>query len=453
MVKESGVVVRGWSVFKQIFADHWDNFKRLNPRYDTEYYDELVCKMLSCGNPENIGYVKYMCLNCGHGIRLISMSCKSSLCLRCSKVYVDNWVSQVSKMLHPGLFYRHIVLTVPESLRKFFFNNSSDLLSHLMRVGVNCLDDFFSHVAKKTVKGGYIVVLQTHGRDGQYNPHLHIIATSGGIEDAAGAGESKWHHLDYLPYTALHKKWQWYLLKMLREEVNSAEVSSLINACYKEYPKGFIVNVQKGDVPNRYKSLAKYLARYVVSPPISIRRIDNYDEERGYVTYHYRSHRSGNVEKLTLDVYRFIGRMIQHVFPKGFKRVRYYGVQATKTFKKFSLIILSALSNLKSASKLSKLSSSIIQIISKKNYRERYRDSCGVDPLKCPYCGAEMEIVKIWEPIRGVIFDEFDEAKRGIRIRGGEDEGTEGKERRRTLWPETDGIQLSLFDMRGRAYG
>jgi hypothetical protein len=403
MVKESGVVVRGWSVFKQIFADHWDNFKRLNPRYDTEYYDELVCKMLSCGNPENIGYVKYMCLNCGHGIRLISMSCKSSLCLRCSKVYVDNWVSQVSKMLHPGLFYRHIV------------------------------------------------VLQTHGRDGQYNPHLHIIATSGGIEDAAG--ECKWHHLDYLPYTALHKKWQWYLLKMLREEVNSAEVSSLINACYKEYPKGFIVNVQKGDVPNRYKSLAKYLARYVVSPPISIRRIDNYDEERGYVTYHYRSHRSGTVEKLTLDVYRFIGRMIQHVFPKGFKRVRYYGVQATKTFKKFSLIILSALSNLKSSSKLSKLSSSIIQIISKKNYRERYRDSCGVDPLRCPYCGDEMEIVKIWEPIRGVIFDEFDEAKRGIRIRGGEDEGTEGKERRRTLWPETDGIQLSLFDMRGRAYG
>lgn len=445
MVKEFSGIVRGWSVFKQIFADHWDNFKRLNPRYDTAYYDELVSKMLSCGNPENIGYVKYMCLNCGHGSRLISMSCKSSLCLRCSKVYVDNWVSQVSKMLHPGLFYRHIVLTVPEKLRKFFFNNSSDLLSQLMRVGVNCLDDFFSHVAKKAVKGGYIMVLQTHGRDGQYNPHLHIIATSGGIE--VEESECKWHHLDYLPYTALHKKWQWYLLKMLREEANSAEVSALINACYKEYPQGFIVNVQKGDVPNRYKSLAKYLARYVVSPPISIRRIDNYDEERGYVTYHYRSHRSGTVEKLTLDVYRFIGRMIQHVFPKGFKRVRYYGVQATKTFKKFSLIILSALSNVKS-----KVSSGIIQIISKKNYRERYRDSCGVDPLKCPYCGDEMEIVKIWEPIRGVIFDEFDEYNRGIRIRGGENEGTEGeqegKERRRTFWPSTDGVQLSLFDLR-----
>ncbi|MCP5007791.1 MAG: IS91 family transposase, partial [Planctomycetes bacterium] len=46
----------------------------------------------------------------------VSMSCKSTLCLRCGKVYVDNWVSQVSKMLHEGVIYRHIVLTMPENL-------------------------------------------------------------------------------------------------------------------------------------------------------------------------------------------------------------------------------------------------------------------------------------------------------------------------------------------------
>jgi hypothetical protein len=49
------------------------------------------------------------------------MSCQSSLCLRCAKVYVDNWVSQVSQMLHEGVIYRHIVLTVPELLRKTFY--------------------------------------------------------------------------------------------------------------------------------------------------------------------------------------------------------------------------------------------------------------------------------------------------------------------------------------------
>jgi hypothetical protein len=69
--------------------------------------------MLDCGNPEKMGYVEYRCLHCGLGKHLVSMSCTSSLCLRCAKVYVDNWVSQVSKMLHAGVIYRHIILTVP----------------------------------------------------------------------------------------------------------------------------------------------------------------------------------------------------------------------------------------------------------------------------------------------------------------------------------------------------
>jgi len=84
--------------------------------------------------------------------------------------------------------------------------------------------------------------------------------------------------------------------------------------------------VQKGQVPSGYQSLARYVAKYVVSPPISVRRIDHYDGER--VTYHYRSHRTERVEHETVEVNTFIGRMIQHTMPKGFKRIRYYGVQA-----------------------------------------------------------------------------------------------------------------------------
>src|SRR4249920_1642274 len=95
-----------WSVFKQIFVDHWDGFKRVHPRYDTRYYEGLVDKMLGCGNPEKMGSIEYRCLHCGQGKHLVSMRCKSSLCLRCAKVYVDHWVSQVSKMLHDGVIYR-----------------------------------------------------------------------------------------------------------------------------------------------------------------------------------------------------------------------------------------------------------------------------------------------------------------------------------------------------------
>ena len=46
---------RDWSVFQQIFADHWEAFQHAHPRYQTSYYDGLVGKMLACGNPETDG--------------------------------------------------------------------------------------------------------------------------------------------------------------------------------------------------------------------------------------------------------------------------------------------------------------------------------------------------------------------------------------------------------------
>ena len=82
-----------------------------------------------------------------------------------------------------------------------------------------------------------------------------------------------------------------------------------------------MTNVQKGQVPSQYQSVARYVAKYVVSPPISVRRIDRYDGER--VTYHYRSHRTGRMEHETVAVDAFIGRMVQHTLTKGFKRIRY----------------------------------------------------------------------------------------------------------------------------------
>ena len=90
---------RDWSVFKQIFADHWEPFQHAHPRYQTSYYDGLVTKMLAGGNPEKMGYLAYRCLHCGQGKHLVAMRCKSSLCLRCAKVYVDNLRLQKSKLL------------------------------------------------------------------------------------------------------------------------------------------------------------------------------------------------------------------------------------------------------------------------------------------------------------------------------------------------------------------
>jgi Transposase zinc-binding domain len=126
---------RDWSVFQQIFAEHWEAFQQAHPHYQTPYYDKLVRKMLDCGNPAKMGYVEYLCLHCGQGQHLVAMSCKASLCLRCAKVYTDNWVSQVSKVLHEGVLYRHIILTVPAMFRTTFYQNAVGVLSAFMRCG------------------------------------------------------------------------------------------------------------------------------------------------------------------------------------------------------------------------------------------------------------------------------------------------------------------------------
>ncbi len=390
-----------WNVFQQIFAEHWEGFKGLHPRYNQPYYDALVQKMLACGDPDKMGSIEYRCLQCGEGTHRVSMSCKSSLCLRCAKVSVDTWVSQVSKVLHEGVIYRHIILTVPAMFRTTFYHNAAVLLSALMRCGVQCMDDFFSDVRGKALRGGYIVVSHTHGRNGHYHPHLHLIATSGGYD---GQGE-RWEHLNYLPYALLRRKWQWHLLSMVRQTLKTEAINQLVDACFKKYPNGLVTNVQKGAVPSQYQSVARYVAKYVVSPPIAVRRIDRYDGAR--VTYHYRSHRTERVEHETVAVETFIGRMVQHTVPKGFKRIRYYGVQATKTFAKVKAAIQAALAKGEGVVK------GAVKIIARLTYRQRYEQSTGRDPLVCPHCRGEMGVWRIWHPTYGVIYDEVEVIKRG----------------------------------------
>jgi hypothetical protein len=211
-----------------------------------------------------------------------------------------------------------------------------------------------------------------------------------------------------------------------------------VDACYTRYREGFVTNVQKGDVPARYQSLATYLAKYVVSPPISLRRIERYDGHR--VPYHYRSHKTERVERETVDVYTFIGRMVQHVFPKGFQRVRYYGVQATRTFAKLKHMIHDALAKVQGIVK------GAIKIITPLTYRQRYQQSTGRDPLRCPHCHSDMGVWRIWHPTHGVIYDELEAMRRG-KYASRATRADPTRRLGRTLWPAAGGVSLSRFSV------
>ena len=142
-----------------------------------------------------------------------------------------------------------------------------------------------------------------------------------------------------------------------------------------------------------------------MSPPIAVRRIDRYDGQR--VTYHDRSHRTERGEHATVAVDTFSGRMVQHTMPKGFKRIRYYGVQAPKTFAKVKGVIRAALAQVEGVVK------GAVKSIARLTYRQRYAQSTGRDPCICPPCGHEMGVWRIWHPTYGVIHDEGEVIKRG----------------------------------------
>ena len=414
--------------FCQIFIDHWDGFKEKFPSYDKEQYEEVVQKMLNCGK-ESGGFTEYICMDCGQDMRRVCFTCKGGFCLSCSKVYVDEFVEQVSRVLVPGVVYRHITLTLPQQLRKYFYNRRHDgnLLSAFMRCGYECLEDVISYVKKQGLKIGAIVVVQTHGRSGQYNPHLHIIMTNGGISET----KNKWYDLGYFKYEIIHKKWQHHLLTMLEQEDKAGEIHSLIAKLWRNYPSGFVANVGKGNVPERCRGLARYLAKYVASPPIAIRRIVQYDGQN--VTYWYKDHETKARKRETVDVYTFMGRMVAHILPKWFHRVRYYGVQATKTFSKWKEVIKEGLR------RIGRIVKGTYEIVERKFYRDRYKESSGKDPLKCRYCGGEMDVWKKWHPKYGVIYDECE------NIKAGKYEQQEKSGGGDTLWPSSGGIQLSLF--------
>jgi hypothetical protein len=99
--------------------------------------------------------------------------------------------------------------------------------------------------------------------------------------------------------------------------------------------------------------------------------------------------------------------MMPHVFAKGCKRLRDYGVQATKTCAKMTGLMREALS------KITGVVRGAVKSMARLTYRQRDQQSSGREPLRCPHCHHEMGLWKMWHPTYGVVYDELEAIKRG----------------------------------------
>jgi len=195
----------------------------------------------------------------------------------------------------------------------------------------------------------------------------------------------------------MHKKWQYHLLNLLRHHVTDPSVAHDIDRGWRSYPKGFVAYLQPGNVPPGGQGLAQYLAKYVVSPPISLRRIEQYDGQS--VRYWYHDHETKAIQHQTLPVLQFIGRMVQHILPKGFQRIRYYGLHGNVRYEKMRQQIAGVLPAHAPSDRNG------YRVLPRRPFTERLRLRFGQNPLLCPRCRNVMERELIQHPDYGIIQD------------------------------------------------
>jgi hypothetical protein len=166
-------------------------------------------------------------------------------------------------------------------------------------------------------KPGITAVLHTWGQNLSYHPHLHCIITGGGLADCAAWKNSRKKF--FLPVKVLSKKFRGKLLAFLRQAGLFFDPEL--------YRKEWVVYC-KPPFENAAKVIA-YLGRYTHRVAISNQRIISMVGNR--VTFRWRDYSKGNKQKMmTLDVHEFIRRFMLHVLPKGFRKIRHYGILASR---------------------------------------------------------------------------------------------------------------------------
>lgn len=372
-------------VIKQIFIDHWDEFKKIYFGKIRENVYREVEKMINCGSIEN-GFIEFKCEACGE-TKKVGFTCKSRFCTSCGKVHVDNWVEDLTAKLIKTK-HRHMVFTIPKELREWF-RADRKLLNLLPQCASKAIKSWFRERNKKeNFMPGIIAVIHTFGRDLKWNPHVHVLLTEGAVGEL-----TEWKNFSHIPYAMLRNRWQKLLLDGLTFNINKniKKFKSLKNELYKKLDNGFYVYA-KGVITSA-EAAGRYVGRYTARPAMAQSRIVSYDGK--VVKFYYERHEDGERIEVELNAIEFIKKLIIHIPEKNFKMVRYYGIYANNNSKKDVKLI--KFINEKIADELKKL----------RKWKYRILKAFGVDPLKCSKCGQEMKIQRIYHHRYGDIMSKL----------------------------------------------
>jgi hypothetical protein len=294
-----------------------DIFRRYGPAYRQKYADRLLPShrramraIEQCRTPALGGQV-YSCPQCNQ-LQFSYHSCRNRHCPKCQNDKAQEWLEKQQDLLLPVPYFM-LTFTLPAALRPVARSHQTLVYDLLFQASAAATQ----HLAQdpRFVGGqlGLIGVLHTWGRNLCYHPHIHYLVPAGGL----ASDHRTWlpaHHHFLLPVKALSK--------IFRAKFHHAlQRSSLANDIPANvWKQDWVVHCKP--VGNGRTAL-KYLAPYIFRVAISNRRLVKLENDQ--VTFRYRSSATGQITFCTLSAEEFIHRFLQHVLPKGFVKVRYFG--------------------------------------------------------------------------------------------------------------------------------
>lgn len=261
-----------------------------------------------------LGSTLYRCTQCGE-THFVHRSCGNRHCPQCQAHKTRRWLAAQLERKLPGPHFL-ITFTVPEPLRGF-------LRSHPRR-GYEALFAASSGALKRLARDrrfvgsdliGFTGVLHTWGRALPFHPHVHYLVPAGGLSP----DRSRWlrsRPTFFVPVRALSPLYRALFRERLRREGLLSQVDPAV------WRTPWVVHCEPaGDGVYAFG----YLARYVFRVAISDRRIVAVSPAERTVTLRYRPHAEPRDRTMTLDVFEFLRRYLQHVLPSGFVKVRHFG--------------------------------------------------------------------------------------------------------------------------------
>ena len=358
------------NILQQIFADHYEEILyTLHPRA-TEI--ENITKMINCGDP-SYGGAMYACPKCGR-LKFVPFRCHSRFCPTCGTHYAQKRANAMANQL-VAVRHRHCVFTIPEDLRHFFKDDRSLLDCLFTAVQSVVLRMFLKENKSKNFTPGFICVLHTFGRPLEWNPHIHCLISEGGHSD-----DGEWRNIHHFNYKLLRESFRTALLNELESHIGSS-FKNIKSQMYRMHENGFYVYAKPSLADPR--TVTQYIGRYLGRPVIATKRIDRYNKDADTVTFHYNRHEDNKYIERTLPAIEFIKLLMQHIPEKNFKMIRYYGIYSRHREIDKNL-------------RRQRTSEQRRMFTSFTRWRESILLSFGYDPLQCPKCNSQMEILDIY---------------------------------------------------------